>query len=513
MTKPCNKKNRNSEKGIALFVAIFTLLLITAIGASMIMLTVTDTTISGNFRDEQKAFFAAKAGMEEVRDRFRNGAADSLAANLPGVSPGTGGAGTPYVYITNPKNGETVTPWATNGSSTVYPDTEVCKELVNMGTTPASPYACSVTGVPSGTWYNTSSGTGTLRASTTYQMTPPSSWKWTRINLKTNSTASGTTTTNMVDPSLPGTALVCWNGATEVATTLATCSLLNPNYLPVYAMTTLAVTPSGSRRMVQAEAVSNKFPTLPGPMIFDGANPVFNTPNSNAFTVSGNDLAQGANAGAGCPAAIGEPALGAYNDPAVTILTGDANNRPASYTGPLQYGSPSVANIGSQLTMLATVGGLENLASSVTLVAGNSNNVYGNNPASILRPGTNANPQINVVNGDLTLPGGWIGSGILLVTGNLTFQGNPSYNGLILVIGKGSVVKNGGGNGVVNGSMLVANLYDSNGALLPASSAPGVPHFNWNGGGTVSWNYDSCWSNMMNNLQAYRIVAVREMMY
>jgi hypothetical protein len=265
--------------------------------------------------------------------------------------------------------------------------------------------------------------------------------------------------------------------------------------------------------MVQAEAVSNKFPTLPGPMIFDGANPVFNTPNSNAFTVSGNDIDQGASAGVGCSAAIGEPALGAYNDPAVTILTGDANNRPASYTGPLQYGSPSVANIGSQLTMLSTVGGLENLASSVTLVAGNNNNVYGNNPASIVRPGTNAVPQINVVNGDLTLGGGWTGAGILLVTGNLTFQGNPSYNGLILVIGKGSVLKNGGGNGTVNGSMLVANLYDSNNALLPASSAPGVPHFNWNGGGTVSWNYDSCWSNMMNSLQAYRIVAVREMMY
>ena len=127
--------------------------------------------------------------------------------------------------------------------------------------------------------------------------------------------------------------------------------------------------------------------------------------------------------------------------------------------------------------MLSTVGGLQNLASTITLVAGNNNNVYGNNPASIVRPGTNAVPQINVVNGDLSLGGGWSGAGILLVTGNLTFSGNPSYNGLILVIGKGSVTKNGGGNGTVNGSMLVANLYDSNNALLPASSAPGDPAF------------------------------------
>ena len=139
-------------------------------------------------------------------------------------------------------------------------------------------------------------------------------------------------------------------------------------------------------------------------------------------------------------------------------------------------------------------GRFENLASSITLVAGNNNNVYGNNPASIVRPGTNAVPQINVVNGDLTLGGGWTGAGILLVTGNLTFSGNPSYNGLILVIGRSWSPKDGGGNGTVNGSMLVANLYDSNNALLPSSSAPGIPHFNWNGGGNVSWQYDSCWS-------------------
>jgi Tfp pilus assembly protein PilX len=504
MTKLC-KKNRNSEKGIALFVAIFTVLLITAIGASMIMLTMTDTTVSGNFRDEQKAFFAAKAGMEEVRDRFRNGADNSLAASLPAAKPGNANA---FLYVLNPKNAEADTPWVTNASASVYPDTEICTEMANMGS------ACG--GNPpvpgGGGWYTSTT------ASASYALNPVSSWKWTRINLKTNSTASGTTTINKVDTALPGTALVCWNGATEVATNLATCSALNPNYLPVYVMTTLAVTPSGSRRMVQAEATSNKFPTLPGPMIFDGANPIFNTPNSNAFTVTGNDIAQGGNHGAGCPGAIGEPALGAYNDPAVTILTGDANNRPASYTGPLQYGSPSVANVGSQLTMLSTVGGLENLASSITLVAGNNSNVYGNNPASIVRPGTDAVPQINVVNGDLTLPGSWSGAGILLVTGTLTFQGNPSYDGLILVIGKGSVVKNGGGNGVVNGSLLAANLYSGTppstyGPLLPASSAPGIPYFNWNGGGNVSWNYDSCWSNMMNNIQSYRIVAVREMMY
>ena len=437
--------------------------------------------------------------MEEIRDRFRSGANNSLAANLPAVLPGNANA---FLYVTNPKNaGDNVTPWVTNGNA--YPDREICVEMTNMGT----PCAGNPPVPPGGGWYTTSA------ASASYQMTPKADWKWTRINLKTNGTSSGTAVASRVDPNFAANALVCWNGAAEIATNLANCSAVNPNYLPVYVMTTQAMTPTGSRRTVQAEAVSNKFPTLPGPMIFDGGNPVFNTPNSNAFTVSGNDQAKGANNGAGCPAATGEPALGAYNAAAVASLTTDANNRPQSYTGPAQYGSPSVGNVSAQLTMLSTVGGLQNLVSTVTLVAGNQGNVYGNNPASILHPGTNANPQMNVVNGDLTLGGGWSGAGVLLVTGNVTFSGNPSYNGLILVIGKGSVTKNGGGNGTINGSMLVANLYAANGTLLPANSAPGIPTFNWNGGGNVSWNYDSCWSTILNGLQAYRIVAVREMMF
>jgi hypothetical protein len=376
--------------------------------------------------------------------------------------------------------------------------------MMNMGT----PCSGNPPVPAGGGWYTTAT------ASPTYAMNPVSSWKWARINLKTNKTSSGTSSVITVDGNtIDNNGLVCWTGANEISTSLASCTAVNPNYHPVYVITTLAQTPSGSRRMTQAEAIANTFPTLPGPMIFDGANPAFNVPWSNAFTVSGNDQAQGGNAGVGCPAANGGPALGAINSTAASTLTTDANNRPGSYTGPVQYGSPSVADVSSQLNTLTTVGGLEALVSSVTLVAGNEGNVYATNPSTILNPGTNANPQINVVNGNLTLPGGWSGSGILLVTGTLTLNGNPNFNGLILVIGQGSIVKTGGGNGVVNGSLLVANLHDSSGNLLPVSSAPGVPSINWSGGGNVAWNYDSCWSNMMNGLQAYRIVAVREMMY
>jgi len=58
------KRDRHSESGIALLIAIFVLLLITAIGAGMIVLTNTEINTSANFRDEQTARFASKSGIE-----------------------------------------------------------------------------------------------------------------------------------------------------------------------------------------------------------------------------------------------------------------------------------------------------------------------------------------------------------------------------------------------------------------------------------------------------------------
>jgi hypothetical protein len=354
-------------------------------------------------------------------------------------------------------------------------------------------------------------------------MSPVANWKWTRINLKTNKTSSGTTTVSTVDGNTSDNAqLVCWTGANEVTTTLATCAAANPNYQPVYVMTTLAVTPSGSRRMVQAEAAATVFPSIPGPLVFDGAGAAFAVPNSNNFIVNGNDASGPSNArglGLSCPAS--EPptyALGGFDAADVTALQSAADaTRPNNYTG---IGNPtgttnvaSAGNVSAQLGTLATVGGLESLVSSVTLVAGNEGNIYASNPGSIANPGTPANPQVNVVQGNLAIGGSWSGSGILLVTGNLTISGDASYNGLILVIGTGSLTKNGGGNVTDDGSIMMANLHDSSGHLLPASGPPGLPSFTWNGGGTMTMNYDSCWSSVMNNAVAYRIVAVREMMY
>ena len=484
-------KPKASERGFALVVALLTLLLISALLMGMIVASNSETNISANFRDEQTAFFAARAGIEEVRDRMRpNAISNGLAlttyfTTAPTPLPGAPGG---VLYVTNPANGETVAPWLTNGSN--YPDDEICKEVTCVG------------GVPTGAWYLPAQSAGNG-----YAAVPVLPWKWVRVMVKPNKSDTGGARITSVDGQTNGN-LVCFNGTNEHTTAATSC----PDK-PVYELTALAVTKSGSRRMVQYEISQNTLPPIPGAIVFDGPTPNFGTnPNSAAFGVTGTDTHTGPT-GAQCPAAVNEPGLGGFNAASATSLTSQAN-RPASYTG-----SPTgIADVSSQLGPLSTVDGLNSLVSSVTTMAGT--NVFGPSPLpspSTLNPGTLANPVINVVQGDYTMPSS--GSGIILVTGTLTMNGNPSFNGLILVIGKGNVQKNGGGNGTLDGSLLVANLYSDPPPASPAythlisSGAPGIPTIAWNGGGNATVQYDSCWSSSLSKSLPYRTITDRELIY
>jgi Tfp pilus assembly protein PilX len=491
---PRTKPNA-SERGVALIIALLTLLLISAALMGMIIASNTETNISANFRDEQTAFFASKAGVEEVRDRLRLAATNSLSGSisttaLPGATNG-------ILYITNPALGETVTPWLPLGTN--YPDDEICKEVT-----------CT-SGVPTGTWYTSDS------ASTTYAATPILPWKWVRVMAKINKPSAGSKLMPVNGSSGSDATAgyrVCWGGANEIATAAANCNEANTAYKPVYEVTALAVTSSGSRRMTQYEISQTAFPPLPGPMIFDGPGPTYSAPNSNAFGVTGVDANKGMlGNGAGCPATPGpdQPAVGGFDGPSVTTLS-NVIPRPAKYTG--AGGSPSVQDVHTLMGTLNTVDGLQALVNSVTAAADPAN-IYNVNTSTLTNPGTNSSPVINVVNGDLTTGGGFSGAGILLVTGTLTMSGNPNFNGIILVIGNGVFIKNGGGNGTMNGSILVANMNDINGVPIPLGTGhvPGSPTINWNGGGNANINYDSCVINSLGQSFPYRIVAQRELIY
>lgn len=115
--------------------------------------------------------------------------------------------------------------------------------------------------------------------------------------------------------------------------------------------------------------------------------------------------------------------------------------------------------------------------------------------------GSSGAPAFTFVDGDCSLSGG---AGLLIVTGDLDLSGNPSFEGLILVLGDGAVNRNGGGNGDIYGSMIVAN-FDKVG--------PGgfrAPFFDTNGGGTSKMQYDSVAVRKALNVAGPRVWGVHE---
>jgi Tfp pilus assembly protein PilX len=505
------KRTGGTERGVALIIALLVLLLITAVGMGMIIMANTETSVSANFRDEQTAYFAAKAGIEEVRDRMRSGATNSLNTNVLFTTipaPMAGGLNG-VLYVTNPNGSETVAPWNLTGSN--YPDNQISKELNCAGT------------APTGSWYISTP----VPASASYAASPQLSWKWVRVMAKINKSDTGCTQVTSVDGTTNGN-LVCWNGANETTTIAPSCGAANNNWFPVYELTALAVTPSGSRRMMQYEVSQNSFPVVPGAFVFDGSNPSFNPPNSSAFAVSGTDPVHVPNSinGQTCPVPVNQPALGAYDDNSVTTLNNDITKRPTQYS----TSTPAVAvmnvnpTLSSDSINLTTVDGLTKLSAEIVTAAGP--NVYPNG-VTPTNMGTTSNPVINVVNGDLTVSGS--GAGILLVTGTLTLHGGFTWNGLILAIGEGAIVKDGGGSATMEGAVFAGNLYSDNPGANPPGpypaysnpiplgatppNPPGIPFFGWNGGGSATVQYDSCWILAVTQSLPYHLVSQRELSY
>lgn len=96
--------------------------------------------------------------------------------------------------------------------------------------------------------------------------------------------------------------------------------------------------------------------------------------------------------------------------------------------------------------------------------------------------GSTTSPQFTIVKGDCTLTGG---AGLLIVTGTLIFEGaGPNFDGLILVLGGGTLIKQGGGNRDIFGSIMVARFGPGGGFLAPTFNYAG-------GGGTSNLQYNS----------------------
>ena len=221
MTRARNKKN---QQGVALIVALFALLLLSAIGLAMMYSSSTETSINSNFRDKQSAAYASMSGALEARDRIQPATGDITA---PTAIPSSSSAN--VIYIINPYGSETVAPWS---SSNKYADSELCEETISG--------FCSSGSLPSGSsWYTTKddSSSGSFGTGfSAYNQSTPLPYKWARITLKTDNMTPAPAAGS------PGTGNpVCWDGAHQVVLSSATGSCS-----PTGAVTGITVTNAGS---------------------------------------------------------------------------------------------------------------------------------------------------------------------------------------------------------------------------------------------------------------------------
>src|SRR4051794_33658530 len=100
-----NRTRRSAERGIALLLCIFALLLLTGIALGLMFMSDTETNINVNYRDTQQAYFAAMAGLQEARVQMLTNGLNVKPITMPLTASATG-----VKYILNPGVGENVTP-------------------------------------------------------------------------------------------------------------------------------------------------------------------------------------------------------------------------------------------------------------------------------------------------------------------------------------------------------------------------------------------------------------------
>src|SRR3954469_11589910 len=211
------QRQRNGERGIALIIALFALLLLSAIAMGMMYMADTEMTVNNNYRDAQAAFYASQAGLQEARLRLLNDATGGtpmgvgMAAVTPTAMP-TAGAATSAYYIINPLGAEVIQPW-NQVANNVYRDDQFCKEQYAMtggaanvgnagmpcGVSPGMTYPAG------GGWYTAVNASNLGGAGYNY-------FKWVRISRKQNSSSAP----YQVDPAGLATQGICYNGTKEV---------------------------------------------------------------------------------------------------------------------------------------------------------------------------------------------------------------------------------------------------------------------------------------------------------
>jgi hypothetical protein len=480
-------RRRRREAGIALLISIFILLLISVVAIALIVSSGTESALAGNYRSSTGVYYAAVAGLEEVRARLRPNSTNYFRTTDPGFLPP---AGTPLavcspVYVINPLGGEAVTPW---DPANPYYDSEFSKEFpLDCGGAPPpspSPSALSI--------WNRNPLNGLAF--------PGPLYKWIRINGVTEQSLNLDTAPlyDGIDPKL-----VYFDGTNLNDT---------PTGNQVLEITALAVLPNGSQKLLQYLAAPQPLPlNFKAALTLDGNNVQFTAPNTTNFWVRGDDQFSvgNCNPGAGV-AAVGftNNADSSYSNILSAIQTGPpkSKDRQGNYTNGVDP-TPDLIPV-TIAGNLQTVAGLNTLVQMLTQSADALINgpVTQSDSNNVMPSGMSAtNPVTVVVNGDLTI-NSWHsqGYGLLLVTGQLTIDPDATWNGIVLVIGAGNLYSHQGGSGQLNGAVFIARTVDPSGNLV-------APYFDFtSSSGSNGVYYSSCWVQAAMPKLPYRILSFHE---
>jgi hypothetical protein len=494
---------RQKERGIALLIAIFILLLISVVAIALIVSSGTESALAGNYRSSTDVYYAAMAGLEEARGRLAAKNPNSFKATTTGFLP-AGGA--PFaiggaVYVINPAGSETIAPW---DSGSTYPDTEFQSEFASSGF-PAPPNPS-----PSALSIWSTSPLNTLPV-------PAPLYKWVRINAVSERSLN-------IDVDADGNAdsvtPLYYDGAH-----FSNNSTAGPQVLEI---TSYAVLLNGSQKLLQYLVVRNGLDlSFPAALTLDGGVNTFESSKNASFWVSGLDQQHGGN----CPPASPEspkPAIGATSSGAVSEVrdgippySGAPNYHYDHYVSiSPQPTDPSIGNIsGSLIPAFQTEASLDNVSPpglvqnlSATGVA----DYLITGPASTLPDFGSPTRMVTTIvagsspgDGDLNLSGSADGYGLLVVTGDLRLDGDASWHGIILVIGQGHVYIPNAGNGEIDGAVLIARTRHFDYSFRPSLGSVIFDVDDTNDGNNGFW-YNSCWVQAALPAATYKVLSFHE---
>lgn len=434
---------KTGEKGIALLISIFILLLISVVAIALVISSGTERAMAGNYRSSTGVYYAALAGLEEVRSRLQPKNPAYFGNTSPGFLPTPLPVGTP-VYVINPLATENVAPW---DPASTYPDTEYNQEFLSSSLTLPNP-SPSTFSVWNSAPLNGLSFPGPL-------------YKWVRINAVSEQSLN-----LLVAPynsgSLDSTTPVFYDG-----------SQLNisGNGSQVLEITSLAVLPNGSQKLLQylvgPASLNISFPSA---FTILSTNTIFTGSTDVNFEVEGHDQVRGGTCNPPQPTL---PGIGVLNLTEVTNVKSGGNGGtgilPPNKKNYIGIGpTPSVLVFPTLPANMQTPAALDGLVQLIEQSPGTVFLPGGVDSNSLPYQMSPANPMTVVVNGDFVLTNGATGYGLLIVTGQFSYTGDSGWKGIVLVVGQGRVVGSNVGGNEFDGAVLVASTRDSAGNLLGA---------------------------------------------